>query len=317
MWCIKARAANGLPPHNWKLVGPAFWRAHQTAFQAVLPVTVTASITAGSTQAVLTNAASLANLRRNYLVSLSTNRRFTASVTIGSNQITGAPALTANYIGYRVIGFGIPAANPNATPPVPTPTITAINGTTLTLSTAATNTNASASLSVLGILPTALISNIADTTLTLDDTSSATETNVPITLSPVVTDALASTAANSFPGLRGFCGGVLLQDKRVFCVPHNSTTARIFNPVDDTVTTPAGTYPGLNAFFGGVLLQDGRVFCVPFNSSSARIYDPVSNTVSTPNGTYPGANSSAFSGGVLLPDGRVFCAAQQYDGTNL
>ena len=66
-------------------------------------------------------------------------------------------------------------------------------------------------------------------------------------------------------------GGVLLPDGRVFCVPFNSTSARIYDPVTDTLTTPAGTYPGNYAFVGGVLLPDGRVFCVPFTSTSARI----------------------------------------------
>ena len=55
----------------------------------------------------------------------------------------------------------------------------------------------------------------------------------------------------------------------MFCVPISSTSARIYDPVTDTLTTPSGTYPGSNAFFGGVLLPDGRVFCVPRNSTSA------------------------------------------------
>ena len=111
--------------------------------------------------------------------------------------------------------------------------------------------------------------------------------------------------SGTYPGSTSFYGGVLLPDGRVFCVPYNSTSARIYNPVTDTLTTPSGTYPGLTAFIGGVLLPDGRVFCVPFNSTSARIYNPVTDTLTTPPGTYPGL--SAFVGGVLLPDGRVFC----------
>lgn len=50
-------------------------------------------------------------------------------------------------------------------------------------------------------------------------------------------------------------------------------SARIYNPVTDTLTTPAGTYPGDYAYVGGVLLPDGRVFCVPRNATTARIYD--------------------------------------------
>ena len=64
----------------------------------------------------------------------------------------------------------------------------------------------------------------------------------------------------------------MLPDGRVFCVPTNSTTARIYDPITDTLTIPSGTYPGGGGFVGGVLLPDGRVFCVPFNSTTARIY---------------------------------------------
>ena len=113
------------------------------------------------------------------------------------------------------------------------------------------------------------------------------------------------TPNGTYPGTSAFFGGVLLPDGRVFCVPRNSTTARIYNPTTDTLTTPTGTYPGNIAFFGGVLLSDGRVFCVPHNSTTARIYNPANDTLSTPTGTYPG--NLEFAGGVLLPDGRVFC----------
>jgi len=85
------------------------------------------------------------------------------------------------------------------------------------------------------------------------------------------TDTL-TTPAGTYPGSNAFAGGVLLPDGRVFCVPRDSTTARIYNPSTDTLTTPAGTYPGSSAFLGGVLLQDGRVFCIPNNSTTARIY---------------------------------------------
>ena len=108
-----------------------------------------------------------------------------------------------------------------------------------------------------------------------------------------------------YPGNGAFAGGVLLTDGRVFCVPHNALSSRIYNPITNIITTPNGAYPGSSAFFGGVLLPDGKVFCVPYNSLTARIYNPFTNTLSTPNGAYPG--SRAFAGGVLLPDGRVFC----------
>jgi hypothetical protein len=116
---------------------------------------------------------------------------------------------------------------------------------------------------------------------------------------------IMTTPTGTYPGTGAFFGGVLLPDGRVFCVPFLSTTARIYDPITDTLTTPTGTYPGTGAFAGGVLLQDGRVFCVPSYSTSARIYDQITDTLTTPTGTYPG--TGAFFGGVLLPDGRVFC----------
>lgn len=123
------------------------------------------------------------------------------------------------------------------------------------------------------------------------------------------------TSHGTYPGGGAFIGGVLLTDGRVFCVPYNSTTARIYNPITNIVNTANGDYPGrllalsgstfAGAFAGGVLLADGRVFCVPFAATTARIYDPAISTAIVPNGTYPG--NLAFMGGVLLPDGRVFC----------
>ena len=87
----------------------------------------------------------------------------------------------------------------------------------------------------------------------------------------VVSDTL-TIPNGTYPGSGAFVGGVLLPNGRVFCVPHNSTTARIYDPVSNTLSTPNGTYPGSGAFVGGVLLADGRVFCVPRNSTTSRIY---------------------------------------------
>jgi hypothetical protein len=55
-------------------------------------------------------------------------------------------------------------------------------------------------------------------------------------------------------------------------VPRSATTARIYDPISNTLATPSGTYPGGLAFHNGVLLSDGRAFCVPYNSTTARIY---------------------------------------------
>ena len=84
-------------------------------------------------------------------------------------------------------------------------------------------------------------------------------------------DAL-STPAGAYPGGGAYYGGVLLPDGRVFCVPYNATSARIYDPATNTLSTPAGVYPGGGAYVGGVLLPDGRGFCVPCYATSARIY---------------------------------------------
>jgi hypothetical protein len=61
-------------------------------------------------------------------------------------------------------------------------------------------------------------------------------------------------------------------------VPASATTARIYDPVTDTLSTPTGTYPGSGAYVGGALLPDGRVFCVPASATTALIYGAAVNT---------------------------------------
>ena len=105
-------------------------------------------------------------------------------------------------------------------------------------------------------------------------------------------------------GVAKYAGGVLLQDGRVYCVPHNATYPLLFDPVSNAVSFSTASFPAEGAYWGGVLLPDGRVFNVPHNATSARIYDPVTDTVSLVPG-FPG--NYAFLGGCLLPCGRVLC----------
>jgi hypothetical protein len=140
--------------------------------------------------------------------------------------------------------------------------------------------------------------------------SSIQQTVASTTVSSTLT---TPTGTYGTAGSNLFAGGVLLPDGRVFCVPYNSDTARIYEPATNSLATPTGTYGtvGGNSFIGGVLLPDGRVFCVPYSSTQARIYDPESDTLSVPAGSYNG--SASFAGGVLLPDGRVFCVPHNSD----
>lgn len=108
----------------------------------------------------------------------------------------------------------------------------------------------------------------------------------------------------SFGGAYSFSGGVLMADGRVYCTPSNSTTARIYDPVTDTVSIPTGTFSGSDGFLGGVLMTDGRVYIAPKVATTARIYDPVTDTLTTPAGTFGGGGANL--GALLLKDGRVF-----------
>lgn len=120
----------------------------------------------------------------------------------------------------------------------------------------------------------------------------------------------------SFPATvtDGIWGSVLMADGRVFCIPHNSTSAVIYTPYEvqtsNMFTTNAGgTYPGSQAYLGGALLKDGRVLLSPYNTNSVAIYDPVSNTkTSIPITTGPGAVYSLKSiyGCCLTYNGKVF-----------
>ena len=141
--------------------------------------------------------------------------------------------------------------------------------------------------------------------------------NAPISRTLTGTDVLtylqaARDAAAKTPKLdivraspsMGVGSGVLMRDGRVYVVANYQTTARIFNPVTNTVTTPGGTFDLVDKFYGGTLLKDGRVFCVPSDVTYATIYDPVSDAISTPTPTFPASQS--FRGGVTMLDGRVF-----------
>jgi len=119
-------------------------------------------------------------------------------------------------------------------------------------------------------------------------------------------DALRDVSA-SFPGSYTFFGAVLLQDRRVFIVPHNATSGRIYDPMADTLLTSGGSFPGMSGFMGGVLLGDGRVFCVPYLANQPTIYDPTTNST-TVGPLIPYSMGGAYSGGVLLDNGSVFCS---------
>jgi hypothetical protein len=142
-------------------------------------------------------------------------------------------------------------------------------------------------------------------------------------LSPVITDILTHVSTQnrkkfesvgdvysafnvSVVGSQTYNGAVLLQDGRVFLVPFNTNTARIYDPVTNTVTTlTTPTFSSAtDSLAGGVLMADGKVFLIPRGATTAYIYDTITNSVSTVGSL--SSNIHKFIGGVLLPDGRVF-----------
>lgn len=99
-------------------------------------------------------------------------------------------------------------------------------------------------------------------------------------------------------------GGVLMASGNVYCYPDGSlsSTASIFNPVNNTYSSAGGT---INfTINNAILLKDGRIFLS--GSSVCVIYDPASNAIVTPNVSGGGRS-------LLLPDGRVFI----FDGSSI
>jgi hypothetical protein len=141
---------------------------------------------------------------------------------------------------------------------------------------------------------------------TTNNTTSYIYDSVTESVSPLV--GFPSTTSSSF------WGSVLMADGRVFCIPHNSTSAVIYTPYElqsaNWFTTNAGgTYPGSQAYLGGTLLVDGRVLLCPYNTNSVAIYNPVTNTqASIPITTGAGAvyTLKSFYGCCLTYNRKVF-----------
>jgi hypothetical protein len=119
---------------------------------------------------------------------------------------------------------------------------------------------------------------------------------------------IADVINTSFSGNMDYAGAVLLPDGRVYFVPYNATTARIYDPVADTFSTPNGIFPGNAAYRNGVLMPDGRVCMPPFGPTNNRIafYDPVTDTTMFSTGV--GGFGFKFCSGTVLNDGTVFLA---------
>jgi hypothetical protein len=163
---------------------------------------------------------------------------------------------------------------------------------------------------VVSITPTFNTTGIATWTGSTNEQVGAGWTAFKAKLQAVVTEnrrnplAGYSKIAASGTFTTGLSDVVLLSDGRVFCVPHTVTTARIYDPVTDTVSTPTGSYTSYGNW-SGLLLKDGRVFMTPGISLIARIYDPITDTLVAANvGSITLTSEYMYS--VLLPNGKVF-----------
>jgi hypothetical protein len=96
----------------------------------------------------------------------------------------------------------------------------------------------------------------------------------------------------------------LMSDGRVYTMPYLTTTARIYDPINNKVIIPSGTFLS-GSYIGSVCLNNGKIICIPTSPSATvkiKIYDPVTDTKTTFSlGIY------GHCSGVVLPDGRIFC----------
>lgn len=101
--------------------------------------------------------------------------------------------------------------------------------------------------------------------------------------------------------------GRLLMDGRVYLGPNYFDTAKIYDPVTNTVTTSLDkSYPEVyNAHSNTIYLPDGRVFLTPFNTIYSRIYNPGQDTLNTIPDTGLYNLPGGFSKGVLTPSGEI------------
>ncbi len=117
-----------------------------------------------------------------------------------------------------------------------------------------------------------------------------------------------TVAVYAFPcQTNGYTYAALMADGRVFICPFADATAKIFDPVTNTISNAGGTWPGIYGLAAGAtLLIDGRLYLTPgTNNATAYLYDPQAETVTPANGSYP-INPNTYTGGLLLPDGRVW-----------
>ena len=140
--------------------------------------------------------------------------------------------------------------------------------------------------------------------LVLQHLSNVVEQNYPIPGS----ESLIVLSYDYGPEMDKYCSSRLLLDGRVYLGPNYFDTAKIYDPVTDSVVESVDkSYPETQeAFSNCVYLPDGEIFLVPFNTIYARLYNPGQDNLATEQSSGEYRIRGAFSKGILTPSGEVF-----------
>ena len=110
-------------------------------------------------------------------------------------------------------------------------------------------------------------------------------------------------------------GGVVAPNGNIYCIPNNSTTILVINPITDTDASGnfGADLTGSSKWWGGCLGSDGKIYGVPESSNDVLVIDASSNTIATRTDfgldlTNGGAwTSTKWIGGVVGLDGKIYC----------
>lgn len=142
-----------------------------------------------------------------------------------------------------------------------------------------------------------------------------------LVINPTAGTAVAHNLGESFTddqSLRGWYGGVLGSDGRLYFMPYNGANVLIVNPTD-TTASPYGTAtrtdyglvnfdnPVDSKWYGGVMAGNGKIYGVPSEAPDVLVIDPATQTATRTDFGLGGFGLNAYHGGVLGRDGKIYC----------
>ena len=153
-------------------------------------------------------------------------------------------------------------------------------------------------------LGSGISSQYENSNLVLQHLSNVVEQNYPIPGS----ESLVVLSYDYGPEKDKYCSSRLLIDGRVYLGPNYFDTAKIYDPITDTVVSSVDkSYPETQeAFSNCVYLPDGKIFLVPFNTIYARLYNPGKDNLATEQSSGEYRIRGAYSKGILTPAGDIF-----------